>query len=80
MVRIMATEPPVINLLPGNFTLDIPASIIILTESENSTVETIVSMDFVSHGGARSGLCLPSPFLQQTLDVWKGGKGYLNEG
>ncbi|KAM8777423.1 BPI fold-containing family C protein [Rhynchonycteris naso] len=48
MVRIMATEPPVINLLPGNFTLDIPASIMILTQSENSTIETIVSMDFVA--------------------------------
>ncbi|KAF6338912.1 BPI fold containing family C [Rhinolophus ferrumequinum] len=48
MVRIMATEPPVISLLPGNFTLDIPASIMILTETENSTVETIVSMDFVA--------------------------------
>ncbi|XP_060050347.1 BPI fold-containing family C protein [Erinaceus europaeus] len=48
MVQIMATEPPRINLLPGNFTLDIPASIMILTKSENSTVETIVSMDFVA--------------------------------
>uniref|UniRef100_A0A8C4MJ53 Bactericidal permeability-increasing protein n=1 Tax=Equus asinus TaxID=9793 RepID=A0A8C4MJ53_EQUAS len=48
MVRIMATEPPVISLLPGNFTLDIPASIIILTQAENSTAETIVSMDFVA--------------------------------
>nr|KAF6451777.1 BPI fold containing family C [Molossus molossus] len=48
MVRIMATEPPVISLLPGNFTLDIPASIVILTQSENSTAETIVSMDFVA--------------------------------
>ncbi|XP_016078968.1 PREDICTED: BPI fold-containing family C protein [Miniopterus natalensis] len=48
MVRIMATEPPVINLLPGNFTLDIPASIMILTQPENSTTETIVSMDFVA--------------------------------
>ncbi|KAG8514044.1 BPI fold-containing family C protein [Galemys pyrenaicus] len=47
MVRIMATEPPVINLLPGNFTLDIPASIMLLTKFENSTAETIVSMDFV---------------------------------
>ncbi|KAM5334591.1 BPI fold-containing family C protein isoform 1-T1 [Glossophaga mutica] len=46
--RIMAIEPPVVNLLPGNFTLDIPASIMILTESENSTAETIVSMDFVA--------------------------------
>ncbi|XP_019498130.1 PREDICTED: BPI fold-containing family C protein [Hipposideros armiger] len=48
MVRIMATEPPVIGLLPGNFTLDIPASIVILTETENSTAEAIVSMDFVA--------------------------------
>ncbi|XP_032122804.1 BPI fold-containing family C protein isoform X2 [Cebus imitator] len=48
MVRIMATEPPVINLQPGNFTLDIPASIMMLTQTNNSTVETIVSMDFVA--------------------------------
>ncbi|XP_023053935.1 BPI fold-containing family C protein-like [Piliocolobus tephrosceles] len=48
MVRIMATEPPVINLQPGNFTLDIPASIMMLTQPKNSTVETIVSMDFVA--------------------------------
>ncbi|XP_057598294.1 BPI fold-containing family C protein isoform X3 [Hippopotamus amphibius kiboko] len=48
MVRIMATEPPVVNLLPGNFTLDIPASIVILTQSKNSTAETIVSMDFIA--------------------------------
>ncbi|EPY77446.1 tRNA-splicing ligase RtcB-like protein [Camelus ferus] len=48
MVQVMATEPPVINLLPGNFTLDIPASIMILTQSKNSTAETIVSMDFVA--------------------------------
>ncbi|KAF5926492.1 hypothetical protein HPG69_001119 [Diceros bicornis minor] len=47
MVRIMATEPPVVSLLPGNFTLDIPASIMILTQSKNSTAETIVSMDFI---------------------------------
>ncbi|XP_062058939.1 BPI fold-containing family C protein [Lepus europaeus] len=48
MVRIMATEPPVINLQPGNFSLDIPASIMILIQPENSTVKTIVSMDFVA--------------------------------
>lgn len=48
MVRMMATEPPVINLEPGNFSLDIPASIMILTQPGNSTVQTIVSMDFVS--------------------------------
>ncbi|XP_058529846.1 BPI fold-containing family C protein [Ochotona princeps] len=48
MVRMMATEPPVINLEPGNFSLDIPASIMILTQPGNSTVQTIVSMDFVA--------------------------------
>ncbi|XP_045021320.1 BPI fold-containing family C protein isoform X2 [Bubalus bubalis] len=48
MVQVMATEPPVISLLPGNFTLDIPASIMILTQPKNSTAETIVSMDFVA--------------------------------
>ncbi|GAB5574187.1 BPI fold-containing family C protein [Prionailurus iriomotensis] len=48
LVRVMATEPPVISLLPGNFTLDIPASIMILTQSKNSTAEAIVSMDFVA--------------------------------
>jgi hypothetical protein len=48
ILKIMATEPPVINLQPGNFTLDIPASIIMLTQPENSTMQHIVSMDFVS--------------------------------
>ncbi|KAJ1061763.1 hypothetical protein K5549_002798 [Capra hircus] len=48
MVQVTATEPPVISLLPGNFTLDIPASIMILTQPKNSTAETIVSMDFVA--------------------------------
>ncbi|XP_006897593.1 PREDICTED: BPI fold-containing family C protein [Elephantulus edwardii] len=48
MIRIMATEPPRINLQPGNFTLDIPASIMMLTQTENSTTESIVSMDFVA--------------------------------
>ncbi|KAI4546236.1 hypothetical protein MG293_002791 [Ovis ammon polii] len=47
MVQVTATEPPVISLLPGNFTLDIPASIMILTQPKNSTAETIVSMDFM---------------------------------
>lgn len=56
MVRVMATEPPLINLLPGNFTLDIPASIMILTQSKNSTAETIVSMDFVSLWGQEGRL------------------------
>nr|XP_020038967.1 BPI fold-containing family C protein [Castor canadensis] len=48
ILKIMATEPPVINLQPGNFTLDIPASIIMLTQPENSTMQHIVSMDFVA--------------------------------
>ncbi|XP_026355514.1 BPI fold-containing family C protein [Ursus arctos] len=48
MVRVMATEPPVISLQPGNFTLDIPASIVLLAQTENSTAEAIVSMDFVA--------------------------------
>ncbi|KAM5289329.1 BPI fold-containing family C protein [Ctenodactylus gundi] len=48
MLRVMATEPPRVTLQPGNFTLDIPASIIVLTQTENSTVEPIVSMDFVA--------------------------------
>ncbi|KAM9228863.1 BPI fold-containing family C protein [Dugong dugon] len=48
MVRFMATKPPVINLQPGNFTLDIPASVMMLTQFENATAETIVSMDFVA--------------------------------
>uniref|UniRef100_A0A8C5K157 Bactericidal permeability-increasing protein n=1 Tax=Jaculus jaculus TaxID=51337 RepID=A0A8C5K157_JACJA len=48
MLQIMATEPPEIHLHPGNFTLDIPASVIMLTQHENSTVEPIVSMDFVA--------------------------------
>ncbi|XP_069870481.1 BPI fold-containing family C protein [Dipodomys merriami] len=48
MLEFMATEPPTIHLEPNNFTLDIPASIIMLTQTENSTVEPIVSMDFVA--------------------------------
>ncbi|XP_024587942.1 BPI fold-containing family C protein [Neophocaena asiaeorientalis asiaeorientalis] len=48
MVQVLAREPPVVNLLPGNFTLDIPASFVILTQSKNSTAETIISMDFVA--------------------------------
>ncbi|MBZ3871156.1 tRNA-splicing ligase RtcB-like protein [Sciurus carolinensis] len=48
MLQIMATEPPTVNLQPGNFTLDIPASIMMLTQPENSTVQSIVSMDFVA--------------------------------
>ncbi|XP_030873365.1 BPI fold-containing family C protein [Leptonychotes weddellii] len=48
MVRVMATEPPVISLQPGSFTLDIPASMVLLAQTENSTAEAIVSMDFVA--------------------------------
>uniref|UniRef100_A0A8C7BZJ9 Bactericidal permeability-increasing protein n=1 Tax=Neovison vison TaxID=452646 RepID=A0A8C7BZJ9_NEOVI len=48
MVQVMATEPPAISLQPGNFTLDIPASIVLLAQTENSTAEAIVSMDFVA--------------------------------
>lgn len=59
MVQVMATEPPVISLLPGNFTLDIPASIMILTQPENSTAETIVSMDFVSLWEQEGSLWIP---------------------
>ncbi|KAG3291077.1 BPI fold containing family C [Ictidomys tridecemlineatus] len=48
MLQIMATEPPTVSLQPGNFTLDIPASIMMLTQPENSTLQSIVSMDFVA--------------------------------
>uniref|UniRef100_A0A8C6RE57 Bactericidal permeability-increasing protein n=1 Tax=Nannospalax galili TaxID=1026970 RepID=A0A8C6RE57_NANGA len=48
MLQIMATGPPEISLHPNNFSLDLPASIIMLTELENSTIEPIVSMDFVA--------------------------------
>uniref|UniRef100_H0VR37 Bactericidal permeability-increasing protein n=1 Tax=Cavia porcellus TaxID=10141 RepID=H0VR37_CAVPO len=49
VLRIMATEPPVVHLQPGNFTLDIPASVVVLTQRRNATeVEPIVSMDFVA--------------------------------
>ncbi|XP_023573134.1 BPI fold-containing family C protein [Octodon degus] len=49
MLRIMATEPPAVRLQPGNFTLDIPASVLLLTQLRNtSEVQPIVSMDFVA--------------------------------
>lgn len=50
MLQIMAMGPPVINLHPNNFSLEFPASVIMLTERQNSTIEPIVSMDFVSLG------------------------------
>uniref|UniRef100_F7FW15 Bactericidal permeability-increasing protein n=1 Tax=Monodelphis domestica TaxID=13616 RepID=F7FW15_MONDO len=48
MVRILTTEPPVINLEPNNFTLNIPASIVMMTKPKNTTEEVIVSMDFMA--------------------------------
>ncbi|KFO27610.1 BPI fold-containing family C protein isoform X2 [Fukomys damarensis] len=49
VLRIMATEPPVVRLQPGNFSLEIPASAILLTQPQNSSeLEPIVSMDFVA--------------------------------
>ncbi|XP_036758735.2 BPI fold-containing family C protein isoform X1 [Manis pentadactyla] len=48
IVQVLAVEPPTVSLLRNNFTLDIPASIIILTQPKNSTAEAIVSMDFVA--------------------------------
>ncbi|XP_077024759.1 BPI fold-containing family C protein [Tamandua tetradactyla] len=48
MVQIMTTEPPTVNLLKGNFTLDIPASIVMFTQPKDSTAKAIVSMDFVA--------------------------------
>ncbi|XP_050995822.1 BPI fold-containing family C protein [Acomys russatus] len=48
MLQIMATGPPEINLHPNNFSLEFPASVVMLTELENSTIEPIVSMDFVA--------------------------------
>ncbi|KAJ8791613.1 hypothetical protein J1605_020335 [Eschrichtius robustus] len=64
MVKVLATEPPLVNLLPGNFTLDIPASFVIFTQSKNSTAKTIVSMDFVSLRGQEGSLRIPVLFLQ----------------
>nr|XP_048274758.1 BPI fold-containing family C protein [Myodes glareolus] len=48
MLQIMATGPPVINLHPNNFSLELPAAVIMLTERQNSTIEPIVSMDFIA--------------------------------
>lgn len=78
MLQIMATGPPVINLHPNNFSLEFPAAVAMLTQRENSTIEHIVSMDFVSLGIQGSSLWAPSPFLlgitgQQPLDVWSEG-------
>ncbi|KAB0348889.1 hypothetical protein FD754_013746 [Muntiacus muntjak] len=69
MVQVMATEPPVIRLLPGNFTLDIPASIMILTQPKNSTAETIVSMDFVASTNVALAI------LGQRLIYWETNRG-----
>ncbi|XP_074127611.1 BPI fold-containing family C protein [Sminthopsis crassicaudata] len=48
MMRILTTEPPLINLEPNNFTLTIPGSVVMLTKPKNTTEEAIVSMDFVA--------------------------------
>ncbi|XP_021482448.1 BPI fold-containing family C protein [Meriones unguiculatus] len=48
MLQIMATGPPVIDLHPNNFSLEFPASVVMLTQLENSTIKPIVSMDFVA--------------------------------
>ncbi|XP_036616701.1 BPI fold-containing family C protein [Trichosurus vulpecula] len=51
MMRILTTEPPVVNLEPNNFTLNIPGSVVMLTKPKNATEEAIVSMDFVANTG-----------------------------
>ncbi|KAL6090353.1 hypothetical protein STEG23_016417 [Scotinomys teguina] len=48
MLQIMATGSPVINLHPNNFSLEFPAAVIMLTQRQNSTIEHIVSMDFIA--------------------------------
>ncbi|XP_074076929.1 BPI fold-containing family C protein isoform X2 [Macrotis lagotis] len=48
MMRVLATEPPEVNLEPNNFTLNIPGSVVMLTKPENATEEAIVSMDFMA--------------------------------
>lgn len=74
MLQIMATGPPVINLHPNNFSLELPAAVIMLTERQNSTIEPIVSMDFVSLRMQEGSLWVPVLFLlgiigQQPLHV-----------
>lgn len=64
MLQIMATGPPAVNLHPNNFSLEFPASVTMLTEMENSTIERIVSMDFVSVGIQDGSLWAPSLFLR----------------
>ncbi|KAL1775254.1 BPI fold-containing family C protein [Sigmodon hispidus] len=48
MLQIMATGPPEINLHPHNFSLEFPAAVIMLTELQNSTIQHVVSMDFIA--------------------------------
>ncbi|OBS78334.1 hypothetical protein A6R68_19281 [Neotoma lepida] len=79
MLQIMATGPPVVNLHSNNFSLEFPAAVIMLTQLQNSTtVEHIVSMDFVSLGIQGGSLWAPILFLlgitgQQPLGVWSEG-------
>ncbi|KAM6153252.1 BPI fold-containing family C protein [Erethizon dorsatum] len=49
MLRIKATEPPVVHLQPGSCTLDVPASVVVLAQLGNTTEEEpIISVDFVA--------------------------------
>lgn len=63
MLQIMATGPPVVNLHPNNFSLELPAAVIMLTQPENSTIQPIVSMDFVSSGIQEGSLWASVLFL-----------------
>lgn len=67
IVQVLAVEPPTVSLLRNNFTLDIPASIIILTQPKNSTAEAIVSMDFVSLWGEADSWWIQSPSCSKPL-------------
>ncbi|XP_001508957.2 BPI fold-containing family C protein [Ornithorhynchus anatinus] len=48
IAMVVVTSPPAVNLQPGNFTVEIPGSIKMFTQPENSTAETILSMNFVA--------------------------------
>jgi hypothetical protein len=50
ILQMMATGPPMVNLQRNNFSLEFPAAVIMLTQLDNSTIQPIVSMDFVSLG------------------------------
>nr|Q8C186.1 RecName: Full=BPI fold-containing family C protein; AltName: Full=Bactericidal/permeability-increasing protein-like 2; Flags: Precursor [Mus musculus]BAC26108.1 unnamed protein product [Mus musculus] len=48
ILQMMATGPPMVNLQRNNFSLEFPAAVIMLTQLDNSTIQPIVSMDFVA--------------------------------